>query len=174
LIDSTAELIGEQAPVIITDTRNALTFAEDGAIAIDQVLRTLAVFGPITGVTYSPERSLNEGLSEVAESLGPLPAALREVGDELGQAASSLETIGSSLDEVGEELGSFAEDISGKSAILANLAGDLDTLSRDTNAARGKIGPVVLVLSTVLELLLIGQALGQSAIFHVGRSMSLR
>ena len=174
LIDSTAQLIGEQAPEIITDTRNALTSAEDGAIAIDQVLRTLAVFGPITGVTYSPERPLDEGLSEVAESLEPLPAALREVGDELGQAASSLGTIGSSLEEVGEEMGSFAGDISGKSVILAKLASDLETMSKDTNTARGEIGPVVVILSTLLELLLAGQALGQSAIFHVGRSMRFR
>jgi len=173
LITSTAELVGEQAPVIITDTRNALTSAEQGAAAIDQVLRTLAVLGPITGVTYSPERPLDEGLSEVAESLEPLPSALRQVGEELGTAASSLVRIGGSFEEVGEELGNYAQDISGKSAVLADLAGDLDTLSSDADNARGKIGPLVLVISTVLELLLAGQALGQSAIFHVGRSMCL-
>lgn len=173
LITSTAELVGEQAPVIITDTRNALTSAEQGAAAIDQVLRTLAVLGPITGVTYSPERPLDEGLSEVAESLEPLPSALRQVGEELGTAASSLVRIGGSFEEVGEELGNYAQDISGKSAVLADLAGDLDTLSSDADNARAKIGPLVLVISTVLELLLAGQALGQSAIFHVGRSMCL-
>ena len=173
LITATAELVGEQAPVIITDTRNALTSAEQGAAAIDQVLRTLAVLGPITGVTYSPERPLDEGLSEVAESLEPLPSALRQVGEELGTAASSLVRIGGSFEEVGEELGNYAQDISGKSAVLADLAGDLDTLSSDADNARGKIGPLVLVISTVLELLLAGQALGQSAIFHVGRSMCL-
>lgn len=171
LLNATAELVGERAPVIISDTRSALTAAEQGAAAIDRVLRTLALLSPITGVSYSPEQSLDQGLAAVAASLEPLPQSLREVGDQLGQAASGLQTIGGSLERAGAEMGMYAEDISGRSEVFSDLADDLDALAEQAESARSGIGPLVLLGAATLELLLVGFTLGQSAVFYVGRGM---
>lgn len=171
LLDAAAVLVGEQAPVIISDTRSALSASEAGAAAIDQVLRALALLGPITGVTYSPNQPLDQGLSSVAASLEPLPKTLRQVGDELREAASGLQTIGGSLDRVQVEMGVFAEDISGRSEVFSDLADDLDDLAWQAERARGSLGLLAAVGAISFELLLIGFALGQAAIFYVGRAM---
>jgi hypothetical protein len=171
LIGSTVELLVEHAPKIIDDTRHALGSAEESARAVDQVLRNLARLGPITGVSYDPEQPLDEGIADVTGSLEPLPATLREVGDELNQAGSSLEEVSGSLGVVGDEMKDFAEEISSKNFMIANLADDLDTLSEAVDHARDRIKPMVLVGAVCIGLFLIGVALGQTAMYDVGRNM---
>jgi len=172
IIDSTVELLGDLAPDIIDNTRGALESAEEGARAVDRVLRNLAILGPLTGVTYDPDQALDEGIAAVTGSLEPLPAALREVAGELSQAGSSLTEVRLSLDKFDDELGSFTEEISDKDKALENAAEDLDTLARQADKTRNLIGKFKLISIVILEILFIGQALGQIAIFYVGLSLS--
>jgi hypothetical protein len=172
LISSTSDLLTDHTPKAIEDTREALLAVHEGAQAVDQVLQSLAKLGFITGVSYDPEQPLDEGISQVADSLEPLPDALREVGEELTQAGESLEDVGTSLENMGEELEDFADEISSKNFVLANLAKDLDTLSVNLEHARNRIGPGVLMVVVIVEILIFGYALGQAAIFYVGRDLA--
>jgi hypothetical protein len=172
LIDSTAELLGDLAPDIIDNTRDALLSAEESAHSVDQVLRNLARFGPLTGVTYAPDQPLDEAIAGVAESLEPLPAALRRAGVELSQTDSSLIEVRTSLNKVGDELGSFAEEISDKNILLMNVAEDLDRLSKESDKSRGMIKNFEWMGIIILEVLIIGHALGQMAILYVGFNLT--
>ncbi len=172
LIDSSASLIGDQAPQIIDDTHDALLAAEEGAGAIDQVLRNLAKISFLTGVSYAPEIPLDEAISEVADSLEPLPDDLRRVGDELGQIRSGIKDVGSALKVAGDDLKAFTEDLGSKDETLAELADDLQVLSEEIDNARGTIHLVVLAGAIFLEFLLIGHVTGQAAIYYVGREMA--
>jgi len=172
IIDSTVELLGDLAPEIIDDTRGALESAEEGARAVDRVLRNLAKLSFLTGVSYAPDQALDEGIAAVTDSLEPLPAALREVAVELNQAGSSLTEVRLSLDKFDDELGDFAEEISDKNKALENAAEDLDNLAREADKTRSLIGKYKLISIIILEILFIGQALGQIAIFYVGMSLS--
>ncbi len=172
LIDSTATLIGEQAPKVIDDTRDALLSAEDGARAVDQVLRGLAKLNFLTGVTYDPAQSLDEAIAEVAESLEPLPEDLRRVGEGLSQTHSSLEEVSISLSGAGDEVNGFSEDLAGKNELLTDLATDLEALSEGVVNARGSIGSVLWISVIIFELWMIMHVTGQSAIFYVGGEMA--
>ncbi len=172
LIESSASLIGDHAPQIIDDTRDALVVAEEGARAIDQVLRNLSKISFLTGVSYAPETPLDEAISEVTDSLEPLPEALRQIGDELGQTHSGIEDVGSVLAIAGDELKVFTEELGSKDKALVELADDLQVLSEELDKARGTIHLVVLVGAIFLELFLVGHVTGQAAIFYVGREMA--
>lgn len=171
-INSTAELLVDHTPDIVEDTREALLSAEEGARAVDQVLRNLATLRFLTGVSYDPEKPLDQGISGVTDSLEPLPDALREVGVELDQAGASLDEVSTSLENMADELQDFTDEVSGKNLVLANLAGDLDSLSKELDDARGMIDRGLLMGAIIIELVLIGHALGQVAIFYVGHDMT--
>jgi chromosome segregation ATPase len=172
LIDSSASLIGDQAPEIIDDTHDALLVAEEGARAVDQVLRNLAKINFLTGVSYAPEIPLDEAISEVASSLQPLPDDLRQVGDELVQIHSGIEDVGSALTTAGDELKVFTEELGSKNETLSGLADDLEVLSEEIGNAGETTRLVMLAVVVLLELILVGHVMGQAAIFHVGREMA--
>jgi methyl-accepting chemotaxis protein len=172
LINSTAELLEETAPLIIEDTRNALITAKEGARTVDQVLRNLAKFWLLTGVSYSPEQSLDEGIQEVIESLDPLPAAFREVGGEITNTNSNLNEVGKSLSAVGDKMNRFAEDLSENNLLLEDLAMDIDKVSFETGRAGDKIGPFAVGLTLFFELLLIGKIISYLALFCLGKDIA--
>jgi hypothetical protein len=172
LIDSTASLIGDQAPEVIDETRVALLSAEEGARAVDQVLRGLAKLNFLTGITYDPAQPLDAAIADVADSLEPLPDDLRRVGNGLSQAYSSLDEVKLSLSDAVDGLNEFSEELAGKNELLADLAADLETLSEDVVDARGSIGSVIWLGVILFELLLIMHVAGQSAIHYVGGEMA--
>ncbi len=172
LIDSTASLIGDQAPKVIDDTRAALLSAEEGARAVDQVLRGLAKLNFLTGITYDPAQPLDEAVADVASSLEPLPDDLRRVGDGLSQAHSSFDEVNLSLSIAGDELNGFSEELMGKNELLTDLATDLDSLSEGVADARGSIGSVIWIGVILFELLLIVHVAGQLTIYYMGGVMT--
>lgn len=172
LIDSSASLIGNQAPQIIDDTHDALLVAEEGARAIDQVLRNLAKISFLTGVSYAPEIPLDEAISEVADSLQPLPDDLRRVGDELAQIRSGIDDVGNALLIAGDELQVFSEELGSKDETLSGLADDLEVFSEEIGNARGTLRLVILAGVIFLGLLIVVHGTGQVAIFYFGREMT--
>jgi hypothetical protein len=168
LIDSTASLIGDQAPEVIDDTRSAMLSAEEGARAVDQVLRALAKLNFLTGITYDPAQPLDEAIADVASSLEPLPDDLRRVGDGLSQAYASFGEVNLSLSDAGDALNGFSEELAGKDELLTDLATDLDSLSEGVADARGSIGSVIWIGVILFELLLIVHVAGQLTIYYMG------
>ncbi len=174
LIDSSASLIGESAPEIIDDTHDALEAAEEGARAVDQVLRNLAKISFLTGVSYAPEKPLDETISEVAIRLEPLPGALRQVGVELSQTCTDIEDVCAALSDAADELEVFIEEFDDKDEILAGLVNSLDGFSHEIDDARKTIRPAELIGVLIIELLLVGHVMGQAAICYVGREITAR
>jgi ABC-type transporter Mla subunit MlaD len=174
LIDSSASLIGETAPEIIDDTRDALVAAEEGAGAVDQVLRNLAKISFLTGVSYAPEKPLDEAISEVAVRLEPLPGALRQVGDELSQTHADIEDVCTALSGAADELEGFVEEFEDKDGILVGLVDGLDDFSQGIEDARRALHPAALIGVLMIELVIIGHVMGQAAIYYVGGEMAAR
>jgi len=172
LINSTAELLEETAPLIIENTRDALITAKEGARTVDQVLRNLAKFWLLTGVSYSPEQSLDKGIQEVIESLEPLPAAFREVGGEISNANTNLYEVGKSLSVVGDKLNKFAEELSRNNLLLEDLAKGLNKVSSETERVGDKISPFAVGLTFFFELLLIGKIISYLGLFYMGKDIT--
>lgn len=171
LIRSTGELLGDRIPRIINDTRQALISAEEGAKAIDQVLRSLATLGPITGITYSPEKPLDKAISDVVISLEPLPSELVIVRDDLASATIDLDEVTGALEKASGGLGTFTEGLVEMEVKLTSLAGDLDLVADQLIQTEAQIPSLILGALVTIELILLWFALCQCAIFIVGSSL---
>lgn len=168
LIRSTGELLGDRIPQIIDNTRQALVSAEDGARAIDQVLRGLASLGPITGITYNPEKPLDKAISDVAISLEPLPGELVIVRDDLESATSDLDEVTESLRKASGGLDIFVDGLVEMEVKLTSLADDLDVVADQLTQAETRIPPIISGVLVTAELVLLWFVLCQCAIFIVG------
>lgn len=168
LIRSTGELLGDRIPQIIDNTRQALVSAEEGAKAIDQVLRGLASLGPITGITYNPEKPLDKAISDVTISLEPLPGELVIVRDDLESATSDLDEVTESLRKASRGLDTFVDGLVEMEIKLTSLADDLDVVADQLTQAEAQILSLLLGAMVAAELVLLWFVLCQCAIFIVG------
>jgi hypothetical protein len=168
LIRSTGELLGDRIPRIITDTRQALISAEEGARAIDKVLRGLAALEPITGITYSPEKPLDIAISDVAISLEPIPGELVIVRDDLASATSDLDEVIGALEKTSVGLDTFSEELVAREAKLTSLADDLDLVADRLIQTEARIPSLFVGALIAIELILLWFVLCQCAIFIVG------
>ncbi len=171
LVNDTSLLLRETVPNLIEETSAALTAAEDGARAVDQVLRNLARIRFITGVEYDPEQSLDAGIAAAGESLEPLPDALQELGAALENSGSGLEDFRKELRGFSTELNIFLDRISREQDRLNELSDQLDEFSDRLEKLGTRIRPAALTLSMVSELVLAGQIVIQLALFTYGREL---
>jgi len=174
LVNDTSLLLRETVPDLIEETSAALTAAEDGARAVDQVLRNLARIRFITGVEYDPEQSLDAGIAAAGESLEPLPNALQELGAALDNSGSGLKDFRKELGGFSTELNIFLDRISQEQDRLDELSNQLEELSDRLENLETKIRPAALTLAMVSELVLAGQIVIQLALFTYGRELRKR
>lgn len=164
LLDSVSDLLGSQAPDTIRSTRTALLGAQEGARAMDRVLRGLAFFG----LSYDPEVPLDESLALTAESLEPLPGALVRV-------KSDIDIVKIDLQLLEEDMGRVARDLDELSEVLSPLGEDLRVQSdslKEAAASLEGIGPELrrwlLGIALIGSLLAVWVALGQAGLIVIG------
>jgi hypothetical protein len=171
MIESLGVLVGEKTPATIESTREALISAEEGARAIDQVLRGLARLSLLTGITYDPDQPLDEGIAEVAASLEPLPAALEEVHEDMGEATGNLAEVSQSLGDVSYQLDQFVGELGELKERLVEFSSNLEARAQDIDAAAERVPALIWVVFAVCELFLLWVILGQCALFFMGDQM---
>lgn len=174
LIEAVAGLVGSTVPITIEGTQRTLETAVQGAHAIDQVLRGLAALGPLTGVSYDPERSLESSLSEAASGLAPIPQALREVQRELDGVGGELDTMRSRLRSTASDLDQFAGDLQQVSQGLEERAADLRQLANGLRRAADSARTWMWGIAVAVELVLLGMAATQRTLYLAGREASGR
>lgn len=164
LLSSISELLGSQAPETIRSTRSALQGAQEGARAMDTVLRGLALIG----LRYNPEVPLNESLALTAESLDPLPQALIQVHDDIDSVQDDLGALGgdmglirTDLRRLSNSLAPLGEDLQTQSGRLLSAA---DTLDETGASLRSRL----VVVGLLGSLLAIWVGLGQTGLLVLG------
>lgn len=172
LIESLSALVGEQAPTTIETTRKALIAAEDGARAIDQVLRGLARISLLTGVTYDPDQPLDQSFAQVAKGLEPLPPILVTVGGDIGELAVDLDQLAQELPEMAGQLEAFGMEVATLQDGLQGFAVQLGESELFLKRAAERLPARIWGIFVLMELALIWLGLGQCAIFYVGRQIS--
>jgi methyl-accepting chemotaxis protein len=126
LLQSVSGFLDDEAPETIESARQAILSTQEGARAMDQVLRGLDSVSFLTGVNYDPEQPLDASLASVADSLSPLPDSLRGVSGDLDDVRANLEGLQ-------ETAGSMQTDLVGLQAELEGLS---QSLALNAEAAR--------------------------------------
>jgi ABC-type transporter Mla subunit MlaD len=171
VLDSTVDLLTENAPQMIDDTQQALTAAEEGAAAVDQMLRALDAVSFLTGVEYDPEQPLDEGIADAAASLDPLQAALSDVGQDLADLEGGLSALQDSLGNLNENLADVSTQLEGQTAVLIGLAGRLEKFSDDVDQMKKLVRPAAAIIILVWGGFWVLLGISQSALIYLGRSM---
>ncbi len=171
LIDSTSVLLGEALPDSIYAIQLGLIQAEDSAMALDQLLRGLTVLSPITGVRYDPEIPLNEGIANTATGLDPLPAALIDVRDQLLLATRDLDDLSKDLRVSATDLQILNADLREQKQQLTFVGTSLDYFVLFLDRLQQQLPALFWLAGLALELLIIGLAVTQAAVFIQGRSL---
>lgn len=135
LLTSVRSLLGDDLPTTIDATETALLSAQQGAAAMDRVLRGLRLFG----LDYNPELPLDQSLAATAQGLAPLPASLQAVEaslvtsqQDLTGVRTDLTAVAADLDDLAQEMDRTADSLSGYAGQLDLAAGAMDRLSERT------------------------------------------
>jgi hypothetical protein len=123
LLSSTRRLLGDELPSTINATETALRSAQQGAAAMDRVLRGLRLFG----LDYGPELPLDQSLAATAEGLAPLPASLQAVERELVTSQQDLAGVRVDLSTVAADLDDLATDLDRTAESLTGYGGQLES-----------------------------------------------
>lgn len=155
LLDSVSQFLNSDAPDTIESVHDALQSTQEGARAIDRVLRGLSTVSFLTGVEYDPEQSLDASLANVAQGLFPLPESLRQVSGDLGDLRSNLDQLDESLEGMQTDLPELQTDLERSSQTLQQNAESAGRLADNTAAAAvrlQKIKPWLGILGIFLAL----------------------
>lgn len=125
LLDSVGELLADELPGSIEATQDALISAQDGAAAMDRVLRGLRLLG----LNYDPELPLDQSLAQTADSLQGLPQALRQTEQDLAQSQDDLAQMGQDLTVLARNLDVFSDDLRESAAEIQTVTDNLDSAS---------------------------------------------
>lgn len=139
IIEDTASLGGREVADSLESAVDTLPGLVDTARVVDRTMRTLSLLG----VDYDPEKPLDESLSDLEESLRPVPAQLRaqvgllgDVQTELGaitddsdelagvllRARTDMADVGRVLDSASENASQAADGVSGIESELDDFA----------------------------------------------------
>ena len=168
LLESTAGLIGDVGENTLEKTNQALDTAQSAASAVDTVLRNLAFFGPITGVTYDPEQSLQQAIGEVAVGLASLPSDLIEVSEKIHDTAQGFDQVSARLDQTGGDLQELSEDVGDLGERLGRLAATLEEQAETVDQLVDRLPTIIWASVVLLELVVTGVLLAQATAIVVG------
>lgn len=92
VVGEIAELMEEDLPETVRATQQSIQSAQDGAMVIDSVLRTLTRVPLLgTNIGYDPEVPLHEGLGEISDSVDNLPNRFVEMEASLAEVQHNLQ-----------------------------------------------------------------------------------
>jgi hypothetical protein len=137
MVNSVAELLGEQLPATIAATQDTLRSVAQSAQLVDDLLAVLTSI-PFLGLErYNPEVPLYQGLADVADSLNDVPQSLVNAQGGMITAGSNLEELKGELDVMAAGVGGIATSLEGTGEVLAayqdvvvDLQGLVDTVRR--------------------------------------------
>ncbi len=168
LLESAASLVGDVGENTLEKTNQALVTAQSAAGAVDTVLRNLAFFGPITGITYDPERSLQQAIGDVAVGMASLPSDLIEVSEKIYETAEGFDQVTARLDQTGGDLQELSEDVRVLGQRLGTVAATLDEQAKAIDQLVDRLPTIIWASVVLLEWVMIGVLLAHATAIVAG------
>jgi methyl-accepting chemotaxis protein len=116
-LEASANLVGDDLTLTITDTQTALDSAAASAELIDDTLDFLAAI-PLLGLDYQPDTPLHLSLTQISSGLEEVPEQLQEIETNLNTTATGLDTFAADLGSLSESLAHFTGDLDDAEGLL--------------------------------------------------------
>ena len=123
LVDSVADLLGEQLPETIEATQDTLTSVAKSAKLVDNVLSIVTAIPFIGTDRYQPEVPLHVGLERVATSLDGIPDSLGAAQEDLTSSSGNLDAMQDDFTTMAENVGQIAISLESAQSVLAEYRG---------------------------------------------------
>ena len=128
MMDSVADLLGEQLPATIRATQDTLAAVATSAKLVDDVLSVVTAI-PLLGMgSYVSEVSLHQGLEEVAASLDEVPISLGAAQEGLTSASGNLEGLQEDFTVVADDLGQLSTSLESAQSVVVRHQGTVADL----------------------------------------------
>ncbi len=164
LLEDTSDLLGDELPASIESVQSSLLAAEEGARAMDRVLRGLRLLG----LDYDPEQALDESLAVTAGSLDSLPDSLRTTSESLDRSRRDLGLVRQDLGLLAANLEGLAEELSGTVDGLADQEQELNLLAQKLEQGAERAGRTIWLGAMAVAVALVWLLLVNVAMLLVG------
>ncbi|MGH2544829.1 MAG: hypothetical protein ACRDIB_18720 [Ardenticatenaceae bacterium] len=169
LLETMANIAGEELPASVAATQLSLEAAQEGAVAVEGVLFALNSIPLLQAPLYDPQVPLATTLSAVVTSLEPLPESLNEIEASmeiaranLGQVRQNVTTLAnnsdritSTIDEAKEVTRQYQQVVRQQQSIVADLQANVATWI--TWAAR--VFALILIWLAIAQIGLLSQGI---------------
>jgi len=132
MVESVADLLGEQLPAAIKSTQDALTSVAASAKVVDDVLAVMTAIPFVGTDKYDPEVPLQQSLEEVAASLDDIPNSLGAAQEGLTSTSGNLEGLQEDFTTMASNIGQIATSLESAQSVLVEyqlIVADLQTLA---------------------------------------------
>lgn len=160
-MDSMANLMGNDLPAVVNNTRKSLASAQNGAKLVDDTLRIISAI-PLVGGRYKPDVPLQQSVQEVSDSLKDLPASFQKVQQSIVTTNGNLKTIQSGVNQMSSQLDQFGSNlvvarsaVQRDQSIVKEMIVQVDTLK---NVLPGFFRAFYFLATTILIWLVLVQA----------------
>lgn len=168
LIESMADLTGEDLPATIRATQRSLAVVESSATVVDSTLRVLAALPLLLGAEYSPPVSLQASIADVSDSLDGLPASLIEMQTSLHTTADHLEKVEADLDEVAGGIGEIKTDVADAQVVISQSQAVITELRAGLETLRAGLPRWLRLIGLSISLILAWLGVAQFGLFTQG------
>ena len=164
IINTVAELTRQDLPATIVATRDALSSAQETAVAIDRLLSALNLFG----LSYNPALPLSETIANVSTSLEEVPGSLEQVAQGLIQSNRNLATVANDLDAVTRSLEAIAARVGELQSVVDRYGSLVGSLQSEVAALRTTLPGWLLLVRLGVSLLFLWFSLAQFVLLIYG------
>lgn len=168
LLESAAAILEDVGENTLKQTNQALGTVQSAAQSVDRVLRGLALFGSLTGISYDPDRSLDQAIEDVAMGLEPLPEGLIEVSGKIYDTAEGFDQVSGELDQTRGELQGLSEEVRDLGERLGTLSVALEKQASALDQLVDRLPSLIWATVVLLELFVIGVVLANVTAVVVG------
>jgi chromosome segregation ATPase len=134
-MSSTSEALETYLP----DTLSAVAASLPGLIASTSQLEPALSSLSFLGVVYDPEVPLTQSLTQLQESLGPLPDELRSSGEQLASLTGDTAMLATQAGELAEAVDGIAVDLAEAATRLSEEAASVDEAWQLLEAERARL-----------------------------------
>lgn len=166
-LESSANLIGNDLRLTVTETQGALDSAAVSAELIDNVLSVVAAI-PYVGARYQPAVPLHTSLDQVASNLDQVPATLDTLETSLTDTSTGLDTFSTDLDVLTDNISRLSDDVENARSVLAEYDRIIDNAQRRVDVMQKNLNRATLFTGLFLSGLLFWLAIAQMNVFLQG------
>ena len=161
LVDSVADLLGEQLPETIEATQDTLTSVAKSAKLVDNILSIVTAIPFIGTDRYQPEVPLHVGLERVAASLDDIPDSLGAAQEDLTSSSGNLDAMQDDFTTMAENVGQIAISLESAQSVLAEYRGVVTDLQTQVSSVRQGLPVWLRWLRLAFSFVLIWLAIAQ-------------